>query len=274
MTKTKSTFDLDGRVIAITGGLGLLGRQFAGALLDAGANVALIDVREDRALFKKHFARASGCGRAMLSAADITNRASMEAAFKEIKAKLGVPYGLINNAAIDSPPDADASANGPFETYPEELWDQVIDVNLKGTFVACQVFGAAMAKAGRGSVINISSIYGLVSPDQSIYEYRRKKGEVFFKPVPYAASKSGVLNMTRYLATYWAAKNVRVNTLSFAGVANGQSQEFLKEYNRRVPMGRMAKPHEYNGAVVFLMSDAASYMTGSNMILDGGFTAW
>ena len=131
-----------------------------------------------------------------------------------------------------------------------------------------------MAKAGRGSIINISSIYGVVSPDQRIYEFRRKEGVAFNKPVAYSASKSGILNLTRYLATYWAPQGVRVNTLTFAGVANNQPKEFLAGYEPKVPLGRMAREDEYNGAIVFLSSDASSYMTGSNMILDGGFTAW
>ena len=147
------------------------------------------------------------------------------------------------------------------------------DVNVNGVFLCCQVFGGRMAAAGRGSVINVSSIYGLVSPDQRIYEYRRGKGEAFFKPAAYAASKSALLNLTRYLATYWAP-NVRVNTVTFAGVFNDQPARFLEEYTKRVPLGRMAREDEYNGAIVFLASDASSYMTGANLVLDGGYTAW
>lgn len=188
--------------------------------------------------------------------------------------KLGVPHGLVNAAALDSPPGAPVEDNGPFETYPEASWDRVMAVNVKGTMLCCQAIGGAMAKAGRGSIVNVSSIYGVVSPDQRLYEYRRGAGDEFFKPVAYSASKSALLNLTRYLATYWAGSNVRVNTVTFGGVFNGQDELFLQAYCARVPLGRMARGDEYNGAIVFLLSDASSYMTGSNLVIDGGWTAW
>jgi NAD(P)-dependent dehydrogenase (short-subunit alcohol dehydrogenase family) len=188
--------------------------------------------------------------------------------------KWGPPHGLINNAALDSPPNSPAEENGPFETYPEDSWDKVMNVNAKGVFLCCQAVGGLMAEAGRGSIINICSIYGLVSPDQRIYRYRESGGGRFFKPVAYSVSKSSLLNMTRYLATYWAESNVRVNTVTFGGVFNNQDEEFLKGYRARVPLGRMANEDEYNGAIIFLLSDASSYMTGSNMVMDGGWTAW
>jgi NAD(P)-dependent dehydrogenase (short-subunit alcohol dehydrogenase family) len=147
-------------------------------------------------------------------------------------------------------------------------------VNVKGIVLCCQVIGGQMAIEGRGSIINICSIYGIVSPDQRIYEYRRKTGLPFYKPVAYSVSKSALLNLSRYLATYWAEKNIRVNTLTFAGVFNNQDKEFLKGYCTHVPLGRMAREDEYNGAVQFLLSDASSYMTGSNLVIDGGWTAW
>jgi NAD(P)-dependent dehydrogenase (short-subunit alcohol dehydrogenase family) len=205
---------------------------------------------------------------------DITQRAAVEEALARVTAQWGVAHALINNAALDSPPDAPAEENGPFETYPASSWDQVMQVNVRGVVVACQVVGGALARAGRGSVVNISSIYGLVSPDQRLYEYRRTAGQAFFKPAAYAASKSALLNLTRYLATYWAPRNVRVNTLTFAGVFNNQDPRFLETYTTRVPLGRMAREDEYNGAVIFLLSEAASYMTGANLVLDGGWTAW
>jgi NAD(P)-dependent dehydrogenase (short-subunit alcohol dehydrogenase family) len=151
----------------------------------------------------------------------------------------------------------------------------VMQVNTKGVFLCCQVIGGAMAAADRGSIVNISSIYGLVSPNQSIYEYRREAtGMPFVKPVAYSVSKSALFNLTRYLATYWAKNNVRVNTLTFGGVFNEQDPKFLENYCARVPLGRMAREDEYNGAIIFLLSDASSYMTGSNVVIDGGWTAW
>jgi NAD(P)-dependent dehydrogenase (short-subunit alcohol dehydrogenase family) len=208
-------------------------------------------------------------------AADVRRRASLEDGLRAIRQRWGeAPYGLVNNAALDSPPDAPIEENGPFETYPEASFEKVMEVNVKGVLLCCQVLGQEMAAAGRGSIVNISSIYGMVSPDQSLYEYRRQSGEPFFKPVAYSVSKSALFNLTRYLATYWGTAGLRVNTLTFAGVFDNQDPAFLAAYERKVPLGRMANKGEYDGAVVFLMSDASSYMTGANLVMDGGFTAW
>ena len=147
-------------------------------------------------------------------------------------------------------------------------------MNVKGTLLCCQVVGGAMARAGRGSIVNVSSVYGLLSPPQDLYEFRRTLGETFFKPVAYSVSKSAVLNLTRYLATYWAKEGVRVNTLTLGGVENDQPAEFLEAFARALPMGRMLEAREALGAVVFLASDASSYVTGSNVVVDGGWTAW
>lgn len=261
-------FDLKGRVVAITGGLGQLGRQFSAALMAHGARVAVLDLPPSA---PEWFASAENL---RYFSADVTRRPSLEQALDEITAAWGTPFGLINNAALDSPPGAPASENGPFEQYPLASFAKVMEINVTGVFLACQVFGGAMAKAGRGSIVNIGSTYGLVSPNQDIYQYRRDAGEEFFKPVAYSASKSALLNLTRYLSTYWAEAGVRANILCFGGVANNQDPRFLAEYAKRVPMRRMAREDEYNGAAVFLMSDAASYMTGSTMVLDGGWTAW
>lgn len=257
-----SPFDLHDRVVIVTGGAGQLGRAFTAALNGVGAKVAVIDR-----------VPAKEIPEILTLACDITDRGALERALMQVESRWETPYGLVNAAAIDSPPDAPPEENGPFETYPETSFDRIMDVNVKGTFLCCQVFGGAMAKAGRGSIVNIASIYGMVSPDQSLYQYRRDRGEVFFKPVAYSASKSALYNLTRYLAAYWGAKGVRVNTLTLGGVYNNQEPAFLERYQAKVPLGRMAGAHEYNGVVQFLLSDAASYVTGSNVVVDGGFTA-
>ncbi|MGF1610050.1 MAG: SDR family oxidoreductase [Kiloniellales bacterium] len=266
-------FDLAGRVVVVTGGLGQLGRSYTRALLARGAKVAIIENRGSEADLSGAFPEADR-DRLMLAGADVTGRGTIEQALGTIVERWEVPAGLINNAALDSPPDAPAEENGPFEDYPEASWDRVMAVNAKGTFLCCQVIGGAMAKAGRGSIVNIGSIYGLVSPDQRIYDFRRAQGETFFKPVAYSASKSALYAFTRYLATYWAPRGLRVNMLTLAGVFNDQPAAFLEPYCSKVPLGRMARPDEYDGAVVFLLSEASSYMTGANLVLDGGWTAW
>jgi len=267
-------FSVRDNIVIVTGGLGQLGRQFTLALLDCGARVAVFDMSVDEETVRPRFGDRTDDANLMFCQVDVTSRTSIERGLAQVAAAWDVPHGLINNAGLDSPPDAPAEENGPFETYPEASLDKVLDVNLKGVTLCCQVIGGAMAEAGRGSIINISSIYGLVSPDQRLYTYRAAQGAPFFKPVAYSISKSGLLNLTRYLATYWAGKGVRVNTLTFGGVFNHQDKQFLANYASRVPLGRMAREDEYNGAVVFLLSEAASYMTGANMIIDGGWTAW
>lgn len=267
-------FDLSGQIIIVTGAMGQLGSRFALTLLEKGARVAVVDNSIDPVAKAKRFGEQIGASNILFVEADVTSRQSLIEALQKISAHWGAPFGLINAAALDSPPDAPAEENGPFETYPSASWDKVMEVNVKGTMLSCQVFGGAMAEAGRGSIINICSTYGLVAPDQRLYDYRRTEGAVFFKPVSYSASKSALLNLTRYLATYWAGCGVRVNTLTLGGVFNDQDPKFLAEYCARVPMGRMADKDDYNGAIIFLLSNAAAYMTGSNLVIDGGWTAW
>ena len=266
----EALFDVGRETVVITGVTGQLGGEYATAFLQRGARVAGLDVRASEAT--ERWTREYD-GRFMFFSSDVTDKPALQRTLKEIEAHFGTPTVLVNNAAIDSPPSAPPEENGPFEDYPAASWDKVMDVNLKGVHQCCQVFGGAMAASGRGSIVNVASIYGMVAPDQNLYEYRRQRGETFYKPVAYAVSKSGVLNMTRYLAVYWAKMNVRVNSLSIAGVFNNQEQAFLDAYCGRIPVGRMARSDEYNGAVLFLASEASRYMTGANLVIDGGWTA-
>jgi NAD(P)-dependent dehydrogenase (short-subunit alcohol dehydrogenase family) len=257
-------FDLSGRVAVITGGLGQMGKVYTDGLAARGMRVAVFDV----------VAEQGGSGDVRSYRVDVTDRSSIEAATEALVGEWGVPHLLVNNAALDSPPDAPPEEVGPFETYPEASFDEVMDVNVKGVFLCCQVVGAVMAEAGRGSIVNISSVYGLLSPQQDLYEFRRRRGETFFKPAAYSVSKSALSNLTRYLATYWARSGVRVNTLTLGGIFNDQPEEFLDAYGARVPLGRMAEAGEALGALVFLASDASSYVTGANLVVDGGWSAW
>ena len=253
-------FSLEGRVAIVTGGAGQLGGEIARGLAAHGAKVAIFDIAE----------APEGDGVSSF-VVDVTDRSAIERATAELPE---VPHVLVNAAALDSPPDAPAEEVGPFEDYPSQAFDEVMAVNVKGTLFACQVIGARMAEKGRGSVVNVSSIYGMLSPVQDIYDFRRTEAETFFKPVAYSVSKSALYNLTRYLATYWAKSGVRVNTLTLAGVANEQRQAFVDAYTARMPLGRMADAGEVVGPVIFLASDAASYVTGANVVVDGGWSAW
>jgi NAD(P)-dependent dehydrogenase (short-subunit alcohol dehydrogenase family) len=253
---TDDLFSLRDRVAIVTGGEGQLGREIVRALEERGALVAVFDLRSER--FR----------------VDVTDRAALNAATEEVVREWGIPHVLVNAAALDSPPDAPAEEVGPVETYPESSFDQVMNVNVKGTLLCCQAIGARMAAEGRGSIVNVSSVYGMLSPVQDLYEFRRRGGEEFYKPIAYSVSKSALYNLTRYLATYWAKQGVRVNTLTLAGVWNEQPQEFLDAYAVRIPVGRMADVKEVVGPVVFLASEASSFVTGANLVADGGWSAW
>lgn len=267
---TDNYFDVSREVVVITGASGGLGLEYSKAFLNAGAKVVALDISMNESI---NYLSDNYKDSYIFLESDITNSSSLNNVTGVILNTFGTPTVLINNAAIDSPPSAPIEETGPFEDYPESSWDKVMDVNVKGVFLTCKIIGSLMSKNKKGSIINISSIYGIVSPDQSLYEYRRNRGEVFFKPVAYSASKSALLNLTRYLAVYWAKSNVRVNTLVISGVYNGQEQEFVDAYTNRIPVGRMANFDEYNGAIIFLASEASKYMTGSNLTIDGGWTS-
>lgn len=272
----KNLFSVEGRIVAITGGLGQLGRQYSLSLLKNGAKVAILDLEAEKVELEGELKTFFDQNQLIVISVDVTSTTSLENALRVIKKKWeNVPCGLINNAALDSPPDSPPEETGPFESFPLQSWERVMDVNVKGVFLACQVFGAEMAAVNKGSIINIGSTYGMVSPDHSIYSYKEKNsGKPFFKPVAYSASKSALVNLTRYLAVYWGKAGVRVNLMALGGVFNNQDKEFLDGYCAKVPMGRMANEDEYNGTVIYLLSDASSYVTGATMMLDGGWTAW
>lgn len=267
-------FSVVDKVVVITGGLGQLGVAYACALAERGARVATLDLADIPQTGADAFRTYVAKGQIRHYVVDITKRENLVIISERIRHDLGRPEVLINNAALDSPPGAPEAEVGPFESYPETSFEKVMDVNVRGTFLCCQIFGGSMAQQGKGAIINVSSIYGILSPCQDIYEFRRTGGGVFYKPVAYSVSKSAVLNLTRYLATYWAGNGVRVNTLTLAGVFNDQPQAFLDAYCARMPMRRMADANEYIGPVLFLASEASSYMTGSNLVVDGGWSAW
>jgi NAD(P)-dependent dehydrogenase (short-subunit alcohol dehydrogenase family) len=273
MSTTLERFSLHNRTAVVTGAVGLLGREHCIALGEAGAAVIVTDLDADAC---QAFARdlVQRDIRAVAVAADITDAASLGRLRDAALANFGSIDVLVNNAAIDDKvdPKADLEASR-FENYPLERWRRSIDVNVTGTFLACQIVGGEMARRGRGSIINVASTYGVVAPDQSLYQ-GPDGAQRFFKSAAYPTSKGAVVALSRYLATYWASAGVRVNTLSPGGVRDAQDAHFVESYGRRTPLGRMAGREEYRGAVVFLASDASTYMTGSNLIVDGGWTAW
>lgn len=269
-------YRLDRQVIIITGGAGLLGEQYASAIAQAGGTAVIADIDKERALEVAGRVTLSTSEETMGLYIDVTDKDSVTAMVKQVLKKFKRIDGLVNNAGIDPKFEKDQakSHTDSFEDYPLELWNKSLEVNLTGMFLCAQAVAPAMLKQGKGSIVNISSTYGLVGPDQRLYQKNDLKTAKSFKPVAYSVSKSGVLGFTKYLAAYYAGKNIRVNTLTPGGVYNGHDKEFLKQYSGRTPLGRMAKQDEYNGAIVFLLSDASSYMTGSNLIIDGGWTAW
>lgn len=269
-------FDLTGRVAVVTGGAGLLGAEFCRALAQAGAAVLVADLNAEAAGRVAVSLQEQGC-RAGAFRLDVTDPASTQAMASTALEQFGALDVLVNSAALDpkfdpGALDAQAGASGAFETYPLDAWKQALDVNLTGMFLCSQAAVRPMLEAGRGVIINICSMYGLVGPDQRLYEHEGQPPR--FKPAYYSVTKAGVLGLTRYLAAYYAGKNLRVNALTPGGVYNGHDETFLKAYAARSVLGRMAGKDEMNGALLFLASDASSYMTGANLVVDGGWTAW
>lgn len=269
-----SKFDMTGKTAIITGAAGLLGKQFCLALAQAGANIVMADLAYDVAAENAAEFKKLGFN-AIAVKVDVSDPSSVKLMVNQALTAFGSVDVLINSAALDPKFDsANVSTQdfNDFETYSLNSWKKALDVNLTGMFLASQAAVLPMLEQGRGVIVNISSMYGLVGPDQRLYE--QPDGTRQFKPVYYSVTKAGVLGFTRYLATYYAGKNIRVNALTPGGVFNDHDALFTEQYSTRTVLGRMANLDEMNAAMLFLCSDASSYMTGSNLVVDGGWTAW
>jgi NAD(P)-dependent dehydrogenase (short-subunit alcohol dehydrogenase family) len=264
-------FALNGKVALVTGALGLLGRNHCSALSEAGAILIVADINEQECMDFAEQLPGDSIGLHL----DVTKKDSIIELMATVIQKYKKIDVLVNNAAINDMfenPKA-AAEQSKFENYPLELWQKSLDVNLTGVFLCSQVIGSQMVKQQYGSIINVASTYGMVAPDQSIY-IDQQGNHSFYKPPAYSVTKGGVLMLTKYLAAYWGGTGIRVNTLTPGGVRNNQSEFFIENYSRKTPLGRMANPADYKGAIVFLASDASTYMTGANLVVDGGWTCW
>jgi NAD(P)-dependent dehydrogenase (short-subunit alcohol dehydrogenase family) len=274
--KIQEKFDLTGRVAVVTGGVGLLGAEFCRTLAEAGAAVSIVDLNASASQAVADSLTSSGY-KALALPTDITRPDSVNGAVENVLSTFGRLDILVNSAALDPKFDPEAINKGitpgAFEDYPLDLWNSALDVNLTGMFLMTQACVRPMIEQGKkGSIINICSTYGLNGPDQRIYI---KEGQrVAFKPIYYTVTKAGVMGFTKYLAAYYAETEIRVNALTPGGVFNNHEDYFVKNYSAKTILGRMAKKDEMNGALLFLASDASSYMTGNNVVVDGGWTAW
>jgi len=274
--KIQEKFDLTGRVAVVTGGVGLLGAEFCRTLAEAGAAVAVVDLNASASQAVTDSLTNSGY-KALALPTDITQPDSVNVAVEKILSTFGRLDVLVNSAALDPKFDPEATNKGitpgAFEDYPLDLWNSALNVNLTGMFLMTQACVKPMIEQGKkGSIINICSTYGLNGPDQRIYIKEGKR--VAFKPIYYTVTKAGVMGFTKYLATYYAETEIRVNALTPGGVFNNHEDYFVKNYSAKTILGRMAKKDEMNGALLFLASEASSYMTGNNVVVDGGWTAW
>jgi NAD(P)-dependent dehydrogenase (short-subunit alcohol dehydrogenase family) len=269
-------FDLTGRVAIVTGGVGLLGAEFCRTLAEAGAAVVVVDLNASASQAVADSLTKSGY-KALAAPTDITQPEAVNTFVQKTLSTFGRLDILVNSAGLDPKFDLDAVSKGitpgAFEDYPLDLWNSALNVNLTGMFLMTQACVKPMIAQGKkGSIINICSTYGLNGPDQRIYIKDGKR--VAFKPVYYTVTKAGVLGFTKYLAAYYADTEIRVNGLTPGGVFNNHEEYFVQNYSAKTILGRMAHKDEMNGALLFLASDASSYMTGNNVVVDGGWTAW
>lgn len=266
-------FRLDGRTAIVTGALGILGRRFCAGLAAHGANVAAVDLDQAAAqAFALELAEHGGT-RTIGLGCDVSDPDSVHAMVARVLSEFGVVHILHNNAAGKS--DDLEAFFAPFEEYSLEQWRRIMAVNIDGMFLVAQRVGREMVKQGLGgSIIQTASIYGVVAPDHRIYEGSHYLGRSINTPAVYSTSKAAVIGLTRHLSTYWAPHRIRVNTLTPGGVDSGQNDVFRERYSNRVPLGRMAQSDELVGALIYLASDASSYVTGQNLVVDGGLSAW
>jgi NAD(P)-dependent dehydrogenase (short-subunit alcohol dehydrogenase family) len=273
---SKNLFDLTDRVAIITGGAGLLGEQHARVIAQAGGIPVLVDLNGERASEKAALLSSEFGIAASSIAGDISSRDAVELILRRTLERHGRVDILINNAANNPKVEQSSEVNfSRFENFPIEQWAEDLAVGLTGAFLCSQVIGVEMARQRRGVIVNVASDLALIGPDQRLYRQEGLPEHLQpVKPVTYSIVKSGLLGLTRYLATYWADKGVRVNAISPGGVYNGQPGDFLARLSSLIPLGRMAEVDEYQGAMLFLCSDASSYMTGANLVVDGGRTCW
>jgi len=267
-------FKLGGQTAVVTGGAGLLGKEFCRTLAQAGAAVVVADLNQAATQQVADDLVQSGY-KALACTVDVTRPESTRAMADAAVAAFGRLDILVCSAAMDpkfDPQNQSAQSRNAFEDYPLTAWQQALDVNLTGMFLSAQAVVKPMLAQDHGVIINICSTYGLVGPDQRLYERPGQPQQ--YKPVFYSVTKAGVLGLTRYLATYYAGKNIRVNSLTPGGIYNNHDEIFNQNYSYRTVMGRMAHKDEMNGAILFLASDASSYMTGNNVVVDGGWTVW
>ena len=269
-------FNLSEKVAVVTGGCGLLGTEFTKALVSAGAKVVIGDINNDQvSIVKDEITRKFKSSEISAFQLNVTDSQSIGDFLGQIEKIHGRIDILVNSAAIDPKfeKESELSEFTRFENFPLNAWNESLDVNLTGAFQMTQAVCKIMEKTGKGSIINIGSNYGLVGPDQRLY---KRKGETKqpYKPVIYSVCKAALIGFTKYLAGYYAGTEIRVNMLTPAGVFNNHDDEFVEKYSARTILGRMSEKDEYWGSVIFLASDASSYMTGANLIVDGGWTTF
>ena len=264
MAKYKDIFNLTGKVSVIFGATGLIGSAFAEGLADYGSHLALVDMNQSKCDLLAEEISLNSSSEIIGLQANIADRKSVEMTLEKVLDKFGKVDVLVNSAQNKT-----ANFFQCFEEFSDEEWDQIVNVNLKGVYLTCQIFGIQMVEQGGGSIINLASTYAVVAPNQQLYE-----GLKFGCPLPYAASKGGVVALSKYLAAYWAEKNVRVNMISPHGVYNNHEEQFVKNFSKMCPMGRMANKEEVVSALIYLASDASSFTTGHNLVTDGGWSVW